>query len=565
MGNRGHVGIKKEITWGTEENGANDFHLPFLSESLTENIEEVLSAIQRGILDEPKSYQGEKSFGGDVVVEVHPASFGHILRSALGVPSGPDKAGATILTLEDCEDAWDETEGKNDGVISGVDPIDKKKGSNAVKLIVTVGVAGGEILATEKIDSTDMKADTALKVWVKCNKACDAGHLQLVLDETAGCKGATHKLANIPALEIGVWKECTIPLGYMSRSDIEFHDGAEGVDTITTVDGNFESAGFVAGDKVKITGTDSDNDDVTVTLTVVAEKTLTMATGSGIVDDAVGDAILNAMADYDAVVSVGIKMVEDKAECTIHLDDLRRVGAYTADAAWKWEFKPRQDTDFNVDCPINPYTLEVYRDQGDAFQFLGAIVNTLALSFSTTDKILKATCGIIAKDVGDVGKSTLALETTDPFVWSNAVISIGNSPAVNKDIDSFSLTFDNKCVAKYALDNTAKPRKIIRSGYREIPISFSIEFLNRTEYTIFKAGDEQAFQIKFEGAEIETGFKYTLQIDIPKFRYLTYPINIGGPGPIVCGVTGKAKYDATAGVLYPIKFTLINKEVVGEY
>jgi hypothetical protein len=33
---------------------------------------------------------------------------------------------------------------------------------------------------------------------------------------------------------------------------------------------------------------------------------------------------------------------------------------------------------------------------------------------------------------------------------------------------------------------------------------------------------------------------------------------MGGPGPIVCGVTGKAKYDASLG--YPYKITLINLE-----
>ncbi|GAJ16987.1 unnamed protein product, partial [marine sediment metagenome] len=47
---------------------------------------------------------------------------------------------------------------------------------------------------------------------------------------------------------------------------------------------------------------------------------------------------------------------------------------------------------------LNPYTFEVYRDQGDSFQFLGGVINALALNFSTTDKILKATCGIISKN-----------------------------------------------------------------------------------------------------------------------------------------------------------------------
>jgi len=320
QGARGHIGIKKELIWGQKETGDNDFFLPFVSETLIPNIEEVLSAAQKGILDEPNSYQGERAFGGDVVVEVHPASLGHLLRSAINEP-------------------------------------------------------------------------------------------------------------------------------------------------VTTV-------------------------------------------------------------------------VDGAANAKQHV------------------FTPRQAIDFHVDCPINPYTLEVYRDQGDAFQFLGAIVNTLALNFSTTDKILKATNGIIAKDLGDIPKTTPSFETTDPFTWEQAVISIAESP--NNDINTFGINYDNKCVGKYALNNTAILRKIYRDGFRTIPVNFTIDFVDRVEYNKFINGTEQSFQVKFVGAECETGYYYTLIIDIPKLRYLTYPVNMGGPGPIICGVTGKAKYDASLG--YPYKITLINLE-----
>jgi len=87
QGARGHIGIKKEEIWGQKVAGDNDFFLPFVSETLIPNIEEVLSAAQKGILDEPKSYQGERAFPGEVVVEVYPASLGHLLRSAINEPA----------------------------------------------------------------------------------------------------------------------------------------------------------------------------------------------------------------------------------------------------------------------------------------------------------------------------------------------------------------------------------------------------------------------------------------------------------------------------------------------
>jgi len=498
QGSRGHIGILKETEWGTWVEGANDFHLPFVSETLTENIEEVISAIQRGILDEPKSYQGEKSFGGDIVLEVHPASFGHILRSAINeqYPASPDPAGTAVVELENCEDAWNEK--VHDGVYSTIDNIDKKKGSSSVKIIVTTGVAvnGGVILATEKVSEApgiSMVNDTHIKLWIKSSVACEGiGDLVLMISEVAECggvEGTTLKSMDLPVLAAGVWTECTIDL--------------------------------------------------------------------------------ETMTNFDAIISIGIKMVTDLGECIIHIDDVRRLVTTNATDSKQHIFRPRQADDFSADCPINPYTLEVYRDQGNSFQFKGAIVNTLALNFSTTDKILKATCGIIAKDIGDTPKLTKALETTNPFVWENATITISAAstvPAVGamNDIESFGISFDNKCVAKYALNNTAIPRKIIRDGIRSIPVNFTIDFVDRTEYANFISGTERSFTIKFVGALCETvnsnKYYYTLQIDMPSVRYLTYPINIGGPGRLTCAVTGKAKYDASAGILCPIKFTLINTE-----
>jgi len=477
QGARGHIGIKKEETWGQKVAGDNDCFLPFVSETLTANIEEVLSAAQRGILDEPKSYQGERSFGGDVVVEAHPASLGHLLRSAINEPEAATPAGTQETELEDCEDKWDEK--IDPGVISGVDASWFKKGTKSVKIQVTTGVAADTILATEVLPSTDMTNDTHIKLWIKSSVDCNEGDLVLMVSEVAECggvEGTTLKSVDIPALVAGVEKECTIALG--------------------------------------------------------------------------------TMTNFDAIISIGLKMHVDKGECVINIDDVRRLVTSDAANAKQHIFIPRQATDFHADCPINPYTFEVYRDQGDAFQFLGAIVNTLALNFSTTDKILKATCGIITKNLGDTPKTALSLETTDPFTWEQAIISIAGSP--NNDIDTFGLNWDNKCIAKYTLNNTAIPRKFIRNGFREIPVNFNIDFVDRVEYEKFKAGTEQAVQVKFVGAECETGYYYTLQIDIPKFRYLTYPINMGGPGPIVCGVTGKAKFSAAD--QYAVKFTLINLE-----
>jgi len=486
QGSRGHIGIKKETTWGEKVAGANDLFLPFASETLTENIEELLSAAQRGILDEPKSYQGEKSFGGDVVIEAHPTSIGHILRSALNVPAEATAAGTTETELCSCEAAWTPDE----GVVASVDPNDKKKGTYSARLQVTPSVAPDDILGSF-IVSANMVGATHIKFWIKCSKITADGDLVLRVSENA--LGANTPEAfedmNVPILAAGVWQECTV---------------------------------------------------------VITDAT-----------------------DLAAVISVALIMHIELADFEVRLDDIRYLIAGASTTAKQHIFTPRQATDFHADCPINPYTLEVYRDQGNAFQFLGAIVNTLALNFSTTDKVLKATCGIIAKNIGSVSKTGLSLEATKPFVWQDAKIYIGGvADPGNRcnDLESFSLTWDNKCVAKYFLNNTAIPGKIIRDGFRTIPVSFVIDFVNRTEYDYFILGTERQFRIKLVGAVCdatpEPDVYYTLQIDLPLVRYLAYPINIGGPGRLTCAVTGKAKYDAAG---YALLATLINLKDTAEY
>jgi len=411
------------------------------------------------------------------VVDVHPVSIGHLLRSALNVPAAATAAGTTETEFCDCETVWEH----DDNVITSLDAIDKKKGTYSSKIQVSLGTGLG-VLASRIISfNFAVPATTHYKFWLKSSIALSAADLALVVSEEAlGAEGAHFDLVNIPEIAVpNQWYELTIAV-----SDI---------------------------------------------------------------------------SDMEGAISVAIKMLVDKGEFELRVDDFRAVVVGSVASAKQHIFTPRQATDFHADCPINPYTLEVYRDQGNAFQFLGAVVNTLALNFSTTDKILKATCGIIAKNIGSVGKTGLSLETTKPFVWENAVISIGGSP--NNNLESFGLTWENNCVAKYLLNNSPIPAKIIRDGFRTIPVSFVIDFVNRTEYDYFIAGTERAFQVKFEGAVCDTPVKYTLQIDLPKVRYLAYPVNIGGPGRLTCAVTGKAKYDST----YALLATLINLKDTVEY
>ena len=469
-GIRSHIGLKKETTWGDAVTA--DKFLPFTKESITPDVEEVLSESLRAVVDEPLSYQGEKKFGGDITMEVHPANIGHILRSALGAPAAAVAAGTAEVELEDCEDAWV----GDGGVISGIDSGDYKKGSASVKLQVTADVAGEDILATEVVGSTDMTSDTHIKFWIKSSVACDSGDLIFMFSETALCGGVPKSL-NIGALTAGVWSEQTLALTDMST--------------------------------------------------------------------------------FNEVISVGIKMHTDKGECTIRIDDVRRVVTSDASNTKDHVFTPVQ-ADFATLCTLPPYSLEVYRDQSNdkAWQYKGAVVNTLALSFGTGEKILKATAGILAKEEAEINKESVSLETTNPFTWNQAQVKIAT---VDHDyLEDFTLNLDNKIVPKFSLNQSQYARMFYRDGYRTFNFSFTTDFVDKTEYDLFMAGTQQAFQITFTGAECETGYNYSLVIDIPAMRYTAYPINVDGPGRLSAKVVGKAKYSSGDG--YAVRITLTNLE-----
>jgi len=493
QGNRGFIGIKKEVKWKTRVDGVNDVYLPFVSEGLTRDIEDVISAIQRGILDEPKSYQGEKAFGGPLVVEVHPLSIGHIFRSALGAPSDGGFADFTETEICDCETEWDSV----DTTITSLDSVDKKKGSYSSKIQVTKGHVTTNVIASAVIVERDLvgpPAVTQYKFWLKCDKVTADGNLKFRIseDELGGATG-THDDVDIPAMLVaGVWTEHTIN-------------------------------------------------------------------------------IVN-IAEMDKAISIALIMEDEMDEFAVRIDDVKVVVAGEATKAYKHIFTPMQTLaeEFGAgqkDTPLWPYTLEVFRDESNkSYQFLGCVVNTLGLSFSITDKILKANLGIIAGNAGYVDPKTgNSLEATNPFVWSDAKIYLGLKATTlveddrYNDLESFTLNWDNKCVAKYALNNTATPRKIIRTGYREIPVSFTVDFTDKTEYDLFLAGTERQMIIKFEGAVITgdaASTKFSLQFDIPLLRYLAWPIGISGPGRISVAVTGKAKYSST----YALLVTLIDDQ-----
>ena len=475
---RGHIAYKKETTWGTVASPATKVWT-MNSEAIIQNIEEILSKAHRRVLDEPASYQGLKTFGGPVDIEVHPDNFGDILRSVIWDPV-TGWAARTVVVLEDCEDNWV----SHVECISVLDNTDYKTGSGSVKIYVPEDVAAGVIIATETFAAVDMTDDDEIILWIKSSIDLAADQLKFVFASDGACATPDVSIAIDTALVAGVWKEVTITLP--------------------------------------------------------------------------------AMAGYTDVLSIGIEMDIDQIEFTLHLDDIRRVDTTGAAAAAAKDhvFTPSQDDFADGDavkrCPLYSYTLELHRDQAgaEAFELIGAVVNTLNLKFGVDQKILTATAGILAKDANRITKTAVAFPTTSPFRWSQAVVKIAT--VQTNILESIEINIDNKLVGIPSLNNTDIIRKFYRSGPRTVDVNFVTDFADQVEYDLFVAGTEQALQIVFTGAAIigDLTFYNTFTLDFPKFRYLTYPIANSGTGRLTVAVTGKAKYSVADA--YSHVFTLRN-------
>jgi hypothetical protein len=216
-------------------------------------------------------------------------------------------------------------------------------------------------------------------------------------------------------------------------------------------------------------------------------------------------------------------------------------------------FTPMQ-SNFSSICALPPYTYEVHRDLEQAFRYAGVVINNLTLSFGVDQKIMRAAASVIAKSLSLIAKTTPSFETTNPFRWFQSTLTIAG--AVNADIQSLDFGINNALEGRATLNGTKEISRVRRNGARTFPINATFDISDLTEYNRFRNQNEVAAKIELVGDLISGAYNHKLTVDIPKFRYTSFPINVGGGGVITASASGVAKYDAASA--HAIKITLIN-------
>jgi hypothetical protein len=219
-------------------------------------------------------------------------------------------------------------------------------------------------------------------------------------------------------------------------------------------------------------------------------------------------------------------------------------------------FTPAQNSFSNI-CALPPYTLEVHRDMEQAFQYSGAVVNDLTFSFGTDNKLMQGSAAIIAKALALIAKTAPNFEATNPFRWFQATVTLDGT--INKDISTVEFGIQNNLEGRASLDGTKEISRVLRNGFRSFPVKFSLDLKDMAEYNKFRSQNEVPLKIELVGDVITGADNYKLTVDIPKFRFAAFPINVDGAGAIATQVDGSAKYDPSA--LHAMKITLINSTV----
>lgn len=224
-----------------------------------------------------------------------------------------------------------------------------------------------------------------------------------------------------------------------------------------------------------------------------------------------------------------------------------------ATTAYQHVFTPAQ-TNFATNCALPPYTIEVNRDLTSAFQYAGSVVNELDFNFGIDKKILNCKAAILAKSRALISKTTPSFDVQDAFTWNMSTVTLNS--LVNTNVSSVEIGVKNELDARPTLDGTRNINRIMRNGKRSFPIKLTVELVDLTEYNLFTAQTEVPLQIKLVGSNIASSYNYTFQVDVNKFHFNAFPINVSGAGVITAVLDGWAEYDPTAS--YAAKFTLIN-------
>tara|TARA_Y100000592_G_scaffold99475_1_gene175657 strand:- start:1039 stop:1995 length:957 start_codon:yes stop_codon:yes gene_type:complete len=218
------------------------------------------------------------------------------------------------------------------------------------------------------------------------------------------------------------------------------------------------------------------------------------------------------------------------------------------------EFLPTQ-SDFGDDFALPPYTIEVFKSVGSAYQFVDAQIHTLSINM-TAGAILECTATVHARTSNKIAKQTASYIDAKPFTWDTVSLQVGG--AANGEFESATVTIENPLVGVPTLNGALVEGKLKRDGFRVITVTGDQDFSNQAQEGIFRAQTRQRFLFSITGESIGGGNNNFISIDLPKTNYTTFSFPIGGAGRISAAYEGNCEFDTSSS--YAARITLQNTQ-----
>lgn len=206
--------------------------------------------------------------------------------------------------------------------------------------------------------------------------------------------------------------------------------------------------------------------------------------------------------------------------------------------------------DFSSEVPSQPYTIEVYQDATSSMQFAGCVVEALTMDFRPNQAV-QMTAEFIGRSDALIAKSSPTFVSTPskPFMFDTVSLSIGGAGTAL--IEDLTIKISNGYQGLPALNLSSYIAKVRRGAAQTIEVNGTLDFYDYSQYLQFKNQSVQRLTVSATRAS-----SFQLIVDIPRFIYQQFPVQVGGRDRITVAFMGHGYYDT--GSLNAIKVSLFD-------
>lgn len=178
--------------------------------------------------------------------------------------------------------------------------------------------------------------------------------------------------------------------------------------------------------------------------------------------------------------------------------------------------------------------------------YVSCKVNSFSMEAGVNDYV-RGTASIIGYDEATGSLETLSAPTTKAFQFKDGAITVDGSNYA--DVTSVSLEYSNNLEDDLYTLGSGDYMKEIEPQAREITATLETLYTSATESTRenkFKTGSTAALVLTFTSSEeIETGYPYELQVEMPLCYITEASPQVGGPDRITQSLNVRATEDSS--------------------